>query len=267
MGGSTADGGSPEGGKPSAGAGATSDIAAQLPASCPGTCNAATPSYPEFFDEGALGNVTMYSTSASDGGACQYGSTGILYFAASNVHIEPGDFLGQWQDGRLCGQCFEVTVLTSSGLASTVVRITDRCADADCGLDLGGEAPAAVMRDGFGRYDGAWQPVSCVGHPEVYDGAPSLFVKEGSNAFWSAVQVRNPDAAVTGISWQSQGEPARSGELPYGAPSVENHYLVPEEVLGTPGSYRLTVHYADASSAATTLTAAELGTPDASYPL
>jgi len=180
----------------------------------PGICNAATPSYPQVQTDGGNGNVTMYDTAPSSGGACNYGTTSILYYAAMSVNAQPGDGKGQWQNGRICGQCVEATALTSQGLQSVIVRITDKCPDRYCGIDLGGLAPAAIMLDGFGRYDGTWRFVSCAGHPEVSDGPPSLFVFAGSNAFWSRVQVRNPPSAVDSIAWQDATGTVQ-GSFPY----------------------------------------------------
>jgi hypothetical protein len=66
---------------------------------CTGICNAATPSYPVVDPDGGLGNITMYTTEASSGGACNYGATGVMYFAAVNVNVTPGDGRGHWQGG------------------------------------------------------------------------------------------------------------------------------------------------------------------------
>ena len=254
-----ADGGTATGG--------ASTVSSGLPASCSGACNAAALANPQLTDYGALGNVTMYTTLASDGGACQYGATGVMYFAAINVNLSPNDGQGQWQEGRFCGQCVEVTTLTSQGPKQIVVRIMDRCADEYCGIDLGGAAPADIMADGFGRYEGAWRLVSCIGHPETFDGDPSLFVKEGSNAYWAAVQVRNPDTAVTAIDWQKQDDPSSQGTFEYASPSIENYYLVPEEVLAGNATYLLTVRYADGSTATVSVTSAQLAEPLGIYPL
>lgn len=209
----------------------------------------------------------MYTINASDGGACQYGATQVMYFAASNVNLSLNDGKGQWQQGRICGQCFEIAVLTSQGVKTVVVRVMDRCADEYCGMDLGGLAPSLVMADGFGRYQGAWRPVSCVGHPETYDGETRLFVKEGSNAFWSAVQVRNPDMAVTAMDWQKQDDATISGNFAYASPSLENFYFVPAEVLQGNSTYVVTAHYSDGSAVRVTLTSAQLAQPEGQYPM
>ncbi len=238
-----------------------------LPSECSGACNSATPVYPTLLDDGGMGNVTMYSTSASSGGACNYGTTQVMYYAAINVNVNPGDGAGQWQGGMSCGQCAEVTVVTSQGPRSVVARIMDKCPDDHCGIDLGGDASAAVMLDGSGRYEGQWRFVSCDGHPEVSDGAPSLYVFAGSNPWWSRLHVRNAPTATDAITWRDAAGTA-SGSLPF-AGDPENAFEVPvNEVLQSGfSSVLITVHYVDATTATVTLTPAELATGAASYPL
>jgi hypothetical protein len=250
-------GGGPGSGGGSAGAGGGSG--------CSGPCNAATPVYPTLQSNGGLGNVTMYSTAASNGGACNYGSTSVMYYAAINVNVQPGDGAGQWQGGRLCGQCAEVTVLTSQGPKSVVVRIMDKCPDGHCGIDLGGSAPGTVMLNGSGRYAGQWQFVSCSGHPEVSDGAPSLTVVSGSNPWWSRVRVRNPVSAVQAIAWKSA---AASGSFPF-ATDPENAFEVPvSQVLQSASpSFQITVSYAGGGTATVQLTPAQLAAGGSSYAL
>jgi expansin (peptidoglycan-binding protein) len=230
-------------------------------------CNNAKLSNPQYSSYGALGNVTMYSTAASDGGACNYGSTSILYFAAINVNLSPNDGAGQWRNGSFCGQCLEVSVVTSQGVKAVVVRVMDKCADGYCGVDLGGDAPAAVMLDGMGRYAGAWRPVSCEGHPEVFDGTPSIYVKEGSNPGWAAVQVRNPLMAVAGIDWKGREGQPNEGSMQNMAPSLENYFRVPDAVLQSRSIFDLTVKYVSGATASIALTGEQLGQASQSYPL
>ena len=230
---------------------------------CSGICNAATPSYPTVGPDVGRGNITMYTTEASSGGACNYGATSVLYFAAVNVNVTPGDGRGQWQGGRICGQCIEVTALTTQGPQSVVVRIMDKCPDGYCGIDLGGAAPAAIMRDGFGRYNGTWRFVSCTGHPEVSDGPTSLCVSSGANAYWSRVQVRNPPGAVESIEWQSsQGG---SGTLPYASDPEDTFEVPPALLQSAVPSLTLTARFSDGSTATAELSPTQLGTENASY--
>jgi hypothetical protein len=233
---------------------------------CSSLCNAVTPSYPIVEANGGQGNVTMYATAASSGGACNYGVTSVGYYVAVNVNVVPGDGQGEWQGGRICGQCVEVTAFTSQGPASVVVRIMDKCPDGDCGMDLGGSAPAAIMLDGFGRYNGSWRFVSCTGHPEVSDGAPSLFVSSGSNAWWSRVQVRNPASAVASIAWQDPAGSAQ-GSFPY-ATDPENTFEVPTAVLqSSTASIVITVQYTDGTTTTANLSPSQLSAENTAYPL
>ena len=234
-------------------------------ATCVGICNSATPVYPTVGPDGGRGNITMYTTEASNGGACNYGATSVLYFAAVNVNVTPGDGRGQWQGGRICGQCVEVTAVTSQGPKSVVVRIMDKCPDGYCGMDLGGNAAAAIMLDGFGRYDGSWRLVSCEGHPEVSDGPPALSVAAGANVYWSRVRIRNPAGTVDSITWQDAQ--SGSGSFPW-ASDPENAFEVPTSVLQSSAArVTVTAHFADGSTAAAALTPAQLAAGSASYPL
>lgn len=230
---------------------------------CSGICNAATPSYPTVGPDFGQGNVTMYTTEASNGGACNYGATGVMYFVATNVNMIPGDGQGHWQGGRICGQCVEVTALTTQGPRSVVVRIMDKCPDGYCGMDLGGAAPAAVMVDGMGRYDGSWRFVSCAGHPEVSDGPTKLAISVGANAYWSRAQVRNPPGAVLSMSWTDAR--GASGAFPY-ASDPENTFEVPTAVLqSTASTITVSARFGDGSSAAVDVTPTELAAPGSSY--
>jgi expansin (peptidoglycan-binding protein) len=247
--------------------GGSSSIPTGLPATCGTTnCDNTTPSNPQLTAYGALGNVTEYSTGVSKGGACIYGDTSIMYYAAIAVNLAPGDGKGQWKGGTICGQCFEVTVVTSKGYKSVVIRVTDKCPDGQCGMDLGGSAPSAVMVDGFGRYQGAWRAVSCAGHPEVSDGVPSIHVKDGSNGGWAAIQVRNPVMAVASIDYQDSMNGAISGTMPLSS-GIENYYQVPTTVLASFSTIDITVHYVDGSTAKAAITAIQLATPEGTYPL
>jgi len=237
-----------------------------LPDHCPSSCDAAKPVPPTVSSNAGRGNITMYSTDPSGGGACNYGSTSVMDYAAMSVDVQPGDGNGQWQRGRVCGQCLEVAALTSQGSKSVVVRVMDACPDANCGIDLGGAAPAAIMLDGFGRYDGAWRFVTCDGHPEVSDGPPRLWVKDGSNPWWAMVQVRNPPWPVASIGWERVGASA-TGELTYAPDTAENYFQVPQDLLQSDASYVLTVRYADGSSATVQLTSAQLCAESTGYDL
>ncbi|MFC1643016.1 hypothetical protein ACFL5O_10095, partial [Myxococcota bacterium] len=224
---------------------------------------------PEVNERGGRGNVTTYGNAVapepSRGGACNYGITGILGFAAINVSVTPGDGQGQWKGGRICGQCARVTVATERGKRSTVVRIVDQCPDDHCGIDVGGLPAAALMGTAPGRYSGVWQFIPCGGTDAVTDGPTALFVKEGSNAWWALVQVRNPPAAVQGIQWTAvDGNSA--GEFAY-ATEAENFYAVPEAVRLSDEPIRLTLWFDFGVELHTVLAGSALAVENAEYPL
>lgn len=235
-----------------AGTGAPEDGPATRPRTdtsgqCAGTCDASTPSYPILSDTRGYGDVTTYGGVAgghpSQGGACNYGETGILSFAAIQVNRLPGDMQGQWRGGRVCGQCVEVKARTPDGWKSTVVRIVDKCPDDFCGIDLGGTPAGVLMGNKPGRYSGEWNFVSCEGHPGVSDGAPSLFIKEGSNAFWSLIQVRNPSERIMGIRCRRSGAPAWT-DLEW-ATEAENFFRVPVSALADSAAYDCEIELPD----------------------
>jgi hypothetical protein len=208
----------------------------------------------------------MYSTSASNGGACNYGATGVMYYAAINVNVASGDGKGQWQGGAACGRCAQVAVLTSQGVKNVTVRIMDKCPDNNCGIDLGGSAPGVVMADGSGRYTGQWTFVGCSGVAGVSDGSPALHVKDGSNAWWSRVQVRNPATGVSSIEYRDATGTLR-GSFAFDT-AIENYYVVPTDVLqSTKSTFAITVNYLDGTSATVQLSPTQLGAADANYPL
>lgn len=208
---------------------------------CSGNCDAAVPSDPKLTDTSGYGDITTYggiTPNPSSGGACNYGSTGITQYAAMQVSRLPGDLQGQWREGRVCGQCVEVRARTPSGWKATVVRIVDKCPDGHCGIDLGGAPALALMGDKPGRYSGEWRFVSCEGHAGVSDGPPELFVKDGSNPYWSLVQVRNPVERILSMRVKRAGTIGVWTELGW-ATEAENFFKVPTTVLQDSADYDL----------------------------
>jgi expansin (peptidoglycan-binding protein) len=239
---------------------------------CLGPCDAATPTIPGISDSGGRGDVTTYGSvshpAPSQGGACNYGATGILRFAAIQVSLLPGDMQGQWQGGRVCGQCARVRARTPSGWKSTVVRIMDKCPDAHCGIDLGGAPARDLMGEKPGRYSGEWTWVSCEGQADVSDGPPTLYVKEGSNPFWSLVQVRNPSERIAQVRLRPAG---RNGDADWinlaWATEAENFFTVPPVVLQDGGEYDLEVHFQKGRGYAVKVKGSALAAEKSSIPL
>lgn len=254
-------------GKP-AGAAPRTDTSGQ----CQGVCDGSPPTIPLLGDRGGYGDVTTYGSvvdpAPSQGGACNYGATGILQFAAIQVSRLPGDMQGQWQGGRICGQCARVRARTPEGWRTTVVRIMDKCPDGFCGIDLGGAPARQLMETRAGRYSGEWAWVSCEGQAGVSDGPPTLFVKEGSNPFWSLVQVRNPAERIVGIrlSPAAQSEDPEWIDLAW-ASEAENFFKVPAGVLQDTGTYDLEARMPSGAGYAIQLKGSELAVEKSSIPL
>ena len=208
-------------------------------------CDSYTAADPELTGNGGKGSVTTYgdivAKETSLGGACNYGQTNIQYYAAIHVNVSPGDNKGPWQGGAACGGCVRVKAKTPDGWKKVTVRITDRCPDANCGVDLGGAPAADIMGNTVGRYYGEWQFVSCRGVDGVWGDSTSLWVKEGASKFWSIVQVRNPQDMVYSITiYGIDTQDTYKLEMVEG---TENFWTVPQEVLQTDSRYRVVVKY------------------------
>ena len=208
-------------------------------------CDSYTAADPTLTENGGKGSVTTYGSvtakETSLGGACNYGQTNIQYYAAIHVNVSPGDDKGPWNGGAACGGCVRVKAKTPDGWKRVTVRITDRCPDANCGVDLGGAPAADIMGDRVGRYYGEWEFVSCEGVDGVWGDSTSLWVKESASTFWSIVQVRNPKDMVRSISIEGvDSQDSYSLEMVVG---TENFWTVPPEVLKTENRYRVLVKY------------------------
>jgi expansin (peptidoglycan-binding protein) len=120
------------------------------------------------------GEGTYY---AADGtGNCSFDATpGDLMVAAMN---DP-----DYQNAAWCGACLDVT--GPSG--HVVVRVVDRCPECKHGdLDLSPQAFEQLAPLAKGRIPITWHEVACpVSGPIKYR------FKEGSNPYWTAIQIRN----------------------------------------------------------------------------
>lgn len=228
-------------------------------------CDSYTAADPELTENGGKGSVTTYGSitakETSLGGACNYGQTNIQYYAAIHVNVSPGDDKGPWNGGAACGGCVRVKARTPDGWKRVTVRITDRCPDANCGVDLGGAPAADIMGNRVGRYYGEWEFVSCEGVDGVWGDSTSLWVKEGASTFWSIIQVRNPKDMVDSIT--IYGVDTRDF---YGLEMVvgtENFWTVPQAVLQTDNRYRVVVKYRTGKDDEWHIKGSELAVPEA----
>jgi expansin (peptidoglycan-binding protein) len=237
---------------------------------CTGICDASTPSFPSFRGDTAWGDVTTYggtdTNNTSNGGACNYGSTALRDYAAIQVDRLPGDGAGQWNGGKVCGQGVRVRARTDSGWKEVFVRVTDKCPDAHCGIDLGGAPAFALMGTRAGRYSGEWTFVSCQGHPELFDGAPRLWTKEGTNAWWSLIQVRDPRTAVAAILWRPADSAGNWRSLAW-ATEAENFFKASAELLSATDSVDLRVRYVDSTEQSVRIDATDLKHERMEFPL
>ena len=228
-------------------------------------CDSYTAADPVLVENGGKGSVTTYGSitakETSLGGACNYGQTNIQYYAAIHVNVSPGDDKGPWQGGSACGGCVHVKAKTPDGWKEVTVRITDRCPDANCGVDLGGAPASDIMGIQVGRYYGEWEFVSCEGVEGVWGDSTSIWVKEGASEFWSIIQVRNPKDMVKKIEIRGlDSDDAYTLEMVVG---TENFWTVPVAVLKTDNRYRVVVTYRSGTDDEWVIKGSELAKPEA----
>jgi expansin (peptidoglycan-binding protein) len=119
------------------------------------------------------GEATFYDADGS--GACSFARGGDLLVAAA----APAEYAG----GAACGACAQV----QGPDGELTVRIVDSCPGCAPGqLDLSSTAFARIAEPKRGRVPITWRYVPC----EV-SGPIDYRFKEGSNPFWTALQVRN----------------------------------------------------------------------------
>ena len=139
--------------------------------------------------EQRTGQATYYATANGDG-ACMFGpSPDDLNVAALNAP--------DWSTAAYCGACADVT-----GPSGTVrVRIVDECPECPTGnLDLSPQAFSQIAALDLGRVAITWNLVACdVTGPVRYR------YKDGSNAWWTAVQVLNHRYPITTFEWSADG--------------------------------------------------------------
>ena len=228
-------------------------------------CDSYTAADPTLVENGGKGSVTTYGSvtakETSLGGACNYGQTNIQYYAAIHVNVSPGDDKGPWDGGAACGGCVHVKAKTPDGWKEVTVRITDRCPDANCGVDLGGAPASDIMGNLVGRYYGEWEFVSCEGVEGVWGDSTSIWVKEGASEYWSIIQVRNPKDMVKKIEIRGlDSDDAYTLEMVIG---TENFWTVPVAVLKTDNRYRVVVTYRTGTDDEWVLKGSELAVPEA----
>ncbi len=142
----------------------------------------------EKFGDTHTGDGTFY-TFADGTGACLYDKTADVHIAALNA--------SDWANSAWCGACVDVT----AGSNQVRVRIVDECPDCAPGqLDLHPDAFALLAPKEQGRVAITWNFVACDA-----EGPVSYKYKDGSNPYWTAVQVRNSRFPITKLESSKDG--------------------------------------------------------------
>ncbi|MBK8253626.1 MAG: hypothetical protein IPK82_13285 [Polyangiaceae bacterium] len=164
------------------------------------------------------GKVTYYNE-ADGSGACSFDPTpNDLMVAAMNAP--------QYADSAACGACAELE--TSDG-KSVTVRIVDLCPGCEEGhVDLSPQAFEKLGPLSAGVLSVTWRYVSC---PVI--GPIQYKFKEGSNQWWSAVQVRNATERIAKFEVEKDGAMIEVGRTSY-------NYFVDDQGMG-PGPYHFRV--------------------------
>lgn len=207
-GGTPAGGGAPAGGGTSAGGGA--------PAGGSGGLAACT-------DEPTHTGEATYYDFADGGGNCSFDPTpNDLMVGAMNAT----DYAGS----APCGACAHL----KGPSGEVTIRIVDQCPECKPGdIDLSPEAFAKIAAIELGRVDISWQYVPCaVTGPIVYR------FKEGSNQWWTAVQLRNHVHAIAKLEYDAGG-----GSFVAVNRESYNYFVEPSGMGPGPYTFRVTDVY------------------------
>jgi expansin len=162
------------------------------------------------------GKATYYA--ATGAGACSFPATpNDLMVGAMNQT----DYLGS----QVCGECVSVT-----GPKGTIlIRIVDLCPGCSKGhIDLSQQAFAKIADVSLGVVQITWKVVACpVPGPIVYH------FKDGSNQWWTAIQLRSTRYPITSLEAKTGASFAALARQSY-------NYFVAASGLGT-GPYTLRV--------------------------
>jgi expansin (peptidoglycan-binding protein) len=165
------------------------------------------------------GNGSSSNGSSSDGGSTSGGTTGgaafgdprsgeATYYAADGSGAcmfdpSPEDLMvaainaPDWSGSSWCGACARV----EGPMGTVTVRIVDLCPECQSGdLDLSPDAFEQIAPLEQGRVGIDWTFVSCnVSGPIRYR------YKDGTNAWWTALQVLNHALPVSSLEWSNDG--------------------------------------------------------------
>jgi expansin (peptidoglycan-binding protein) len=175
------------------------------------------------------GPATPFGAVVEDGLITYYDATGA---GACGYDPSPTDLdvvaldSRQYQNAAWCGACVKV----DGPKGSVTVRVVDECptCDSEKHLDLSRSAFAKVADLELGRVKVKWQFVSC-----PVSGPVAFKFKEGSNEWWTAIQVRNHRLPIKSVEANVSGTWRALERVSYG-------YFVADPGLGK-GPYELRV--------------------------
>ena len=129
-----------------------------------------------------------YYTFADGSGNCSFPATpGMLMVGAMN-HVDYGS-------SAACGTCVHLT----GPKGSIDIRIVDQCPECKAGdIDLAPTAFDGIADRTAGRVPITWNTIACdVSGPVIYH------FKDGSNPYWTAVQIRNHRYRVARLEYKT----------------------------------------------------------------
>ncbi|MEZ4294400.1 MAG: expansin EXLX1 family cellulose-binding protein [Polyangiaceae bacterium] len=165
------------------------------------------------------GKVTYYNE-ADGSGACSFDPTpNDLMVGAMNAP--------EYDGSAACGAC---VAIDGPGGESITVRIVDLCPGCDTGhIDLSPDAFSKLGELSAGVLPVTWRYVSC-----NYPGPVQYKFKEGSNQWWSAVQVRNHSHRIAKFEWDKDGTWIAVERTSY------NYFVEPDGMGPGPYHFRIT---------------------------
>ena len=168
--------------------------------------------------EAHAGEATYYDF-ADGSGNCGFPATPDDLMVGAMNHVD-------YAASATCGSCVHI----EGPDGSVDVRIVDQCPECPAGdIDLSPEAFALIAPIEAGRVPIDWEYVSCpVDGPVVYH------FKDGSNPWWTAVQMRNHRNAIARFEVELDGAWVE-------VPRVDYNYFVQETGMGEgPFAFRVT---------------------------
>lgn len=164
------------------------------------------------------GEATYYDFADGSGNCSFDPSPGDLMIGAMN-HTD-------YADSAACGACVQL----KGPNAEILIRIVDRCPECAPGdIDLSPEAFAKIAELSAGRVPITWHYTAC-----DVDGPIRYHWKEGSNQWWTAVQIRNHRHPIASVEYKADDGSYRS------VARESYNYFVEPNGMG-PGPYSLRV--------------------------